>query len=272
MLCLLQGKPAHSNGPVVEVTQTRVLGLPAAVVSVEVSSRPRRARKALEEALRRLMELKPRRVVYERGFPYMKPCAAAGFVPAGADLHRFLAPQAAAAACPEGGAVYFYAARPDRVVREHISRMRHRFRHILAETGGGRRFTDDLLFEFGLSVIQNPSPERLRDASAALFYAKPDRPVVLSPQCVVLAPRRAWLEKIESGAFVAGLEVGLKTGKWPPLPEGFPPEPLIGAALEAETLRPEEVAVLRVRLCRRDFPGEEPAGRVLTNTGSVSII
>jgi len=271
MLCLVQGKTGLPKKQPVDIAATRVMGVSAAVVTVETGLHPRRERKVLEEAFRRLADLRPRRVVYERGFPYLRAFVEAGFAPAEADLHRYLAPRAAMAACPEGGAVYFYAPRPDRAALEHIKLLRRHFRHLMADLGGGARYSDGLLFEFGLSVIQNPSPERLRDARAALLYAEPDRPIALSPECVALAPRREWLEKVACGAYVSELDVGVKRGKWPLLPESFPPEPLIAAALEAGTLRPEDVTVIRARLCPLRPSGGE-AGPVLTNAGSVSII
>jgi len=254
MLCLLQAGEGFEKGKYVDLSHTRVLGVRAAVLTVRPPQGGRDGERALREVLERLSELRPRRVVYSRDFPFTRRCAGAGFPPAGADLHSALAAKAAIAAAGErGGAVYVYAARLSPRVLAHLDELRHAFRHILADVGGGEGLLDRFARRHGVSVIARPAPERVQTASAAVFYDEPDREVLLSRTCVAIVPKRLWLEKIRCGFAVSGLTVRLDRRKWPTLPELFPPEPLFSAAFEAGTLLSGDVFIDRVALMEREM-------------------
>jgi hypothetical protein len=247
MLCLLQAGEGFEKRQFTDVTAARVLGVRAAVVSARPPQSARDGERALREVLEHLYDMRPRRVVYSRDFPYTRRCIGAGFPPAGADLHgAFAAKAAALAAGGQDRAVYVFAARASGRLLKHLEELRHSFRHILADVGGGTGILEGFSRRYGVSVVIRPAPGLVKTAAAAVFFDEPEEEIVLSGRCVAVVPKRAYLEKIRCGSYVSGLTVRLDRRKWPPLPEGFPPEPLFSAALEAGTLLMSDVTIERV--------------------------
>ncbi|HHT16261.1 MAG TPA: hypothetical protein GXZ77_00870 [Papillibacter sp.] len=269
MLCLLKKRENFEKGEFVRVQGARILGVRAAVISVCVPENRRHRERAFEAALGCLSEMRPRRVVYGKSFPFARRCVEAGFTPAGADFHSALAAKVAITACPQGDAVYVCAARADRAVLEHIRELSRRFRHVFADVAGGAGIIDDFMRRCGVSIVLRPAPERILSAHAAVFFHEPEKEVLLSGDCVTVLPKRAWLEKIRCGTVVTGITVALSRGAGEPLPEEFPPEPFISAALEAGTLQAGDLVIT-------DIAQTEIASlttqHVLTNAGSNSII
>jgi hypothetical protein len=190
------------------------------------------------------------KVVFARNFPYKAHLLREGFeTPDSGLLYEVLAPMAARAASPAASSVYICVGRLTVYTAQTLIELCRSFRYMMVdiESGGGL-FLNALARRFGVSVVAGPTPDRLGLADIAVLLSKPPHPVVLSETCLVLASECSFLSNVRCNHVLTGLTVAVPKSAGNAVPKGFPPEPLLAAALYAGTLSGTDLSVCSVRV------------------------
>ena len=237
----------HSGGEGYRIADEIVLGMRIRRMTIESrrDMRPDRLNGNVGRAADALRRERAAHVIYSEGFEYRKLFEQEGFreVDDGA-LKAALAGRLAALAAGDGASAVLFAHQMSGCALNTLQELCRRFRCVMAVAGGGwspalaalRRAT-------GVSVIERPSARQLEAACVAVFYDAPPNGSVLPVGCVAIEARPGALRGVDFPRRVAGMALALSDGHETALPRGFPMAPLLASALDAGTIRPENISI-----------------------------
>jgi hypothetical protein len=229
-----------------------ILGLRILYIKVDVApSMPLKAvYKRIGCAAERMRAERTGVLLISKKFPYRELVSREGFVEADeCRLTALLAGKIVSKFAGRDKVAAFFARRltseAERVFRE----MCRDFKYVMAavESDCGVLF-NALGRRLGISVIGQPTAQQLSKADVAVFFDPPARPVILPEKCVAIPACAAALQGVVCRKAVDGLTIELGDDVLSAIPDGFAQEPLIAAALEAGTLRRQDVLVRDLKI------------------------
>lgn len=216
-----------------------------AQIRIGARARERRVRRCLDACAERLTALRARRVVFAEGSPFREYFLDRGFTEA--DCEALLAEKAgeiAAAGAKKSERALLSTPRADgrsvRAARELVGRFRYLLIDapeeafdILEEVCGGYGVTPERM-----------GPGRFADVDAAVFMARPARPVYACARCAAVFVRGG-RELLLGGREIGNVSFTLPAHLSFQLP--FPAAPILSAAVECGRVAPSEVHVAGAR-------------------------
>lgn len=245
-MCLMDGglSFARGSGCRVRVEGTEVLGLPAALATVEVSPRIREKRliRALEGLCGTLKLMRVSTVLFSYDFPFRDFFLDRGFREGDSrELLLIKAAEILKAASPARTRVLLSAPRADRRAARLARELGQEFRYLVTDIPGDTSAIEAACADLGLT----PEPMRrdgIADVDAAVFLGAPARPVFLADRCrtVLIGEKTPY---ICGGREVERVRFRLPDRYRDGIPKNFPQDRLLSAALEAGRLPAGEVTV-----------------------------
>ncbi|MDR3209296.1 MAG: hypothetical protein LBT36_01525 [Oscillospiraceae bacterium] len=189
------------------------------------------------------------RVCFAADFPFR---AAFGDFPEARTegLMQAFLPELADALSVPGGAAYLCGSAGD---AETFRRLYLKNRYVLTDMPRGGALTREARRAAGVSVLENPSPARILTATLAVFTREPARPVTLGRECVAVAPRAAYLERVAHTRRVYGIAVDFGGDlRVPEPPPCFPRAALLTEAYLRGGVSRREIRLRAIKILTKD--------------------
>lgn len=264
MICLLDTKEIPDVGFVSRFSRFRrgytgisfknltIMGVRALHITIDKAPAisQRTVQKRIKLVTDRIREEHISRVLFSINFPYRELVLREGFGEIDESLlMETLAGEIASKFAGKEKVAAFFADRMTAGVEKTFCDLCRDFRYVMAvlESDGSRLFSS-LGKRLGLSVIGQPSEKQLLKVDVAVFFSAPLVTTVLPETCIVIPARHNALDRVVARKAVANLSIGLRDGMEPDIPEGFPRDPLFAVALDAGTLRREEILLREFKM------------------------
>lgn len=259
MICLFDQQDAPDAGILTRIRLARrgyrglytgealILGIRVMTATIDTTpSIPlKTVRKRIGYAAERMRAKRVRKVIFSERFPYRELVLGEGFDEMDdSRLLELFAGKIASVFSGRDKVAAFFARRLTSEAEHTFCQLCREFKYVMSaveETDG--RLYHGLCRGLGISVIGQPTEKQLSRADVAVFFSPPVRQTVLPEKCVAIPVRPSALDGVVCRKAVAGMTVELATGEAPNIPDGFPLMPLIAAAVDAGSLRREDVLV-----------------------------
>ena len=231
----------------VKCRKITVLGMPVLYLTMPAveSISEKSLRRRTDAAAMLMHQWRIGRVVFAKDFPYRAQILREGFEEAdGTVLTELLAGEIACQVCQSGKTAVIFASRLTGNAARAPWKVCAPFRYVYAVTAvGADALFDDIRRKAGVSVITDPSPIQLKKADVALIFDTIPGDGVLPETCVAIPVGRTMPEDLRCRTIATKLTYRVKNANGAEVPEGFPADRLIACALEAGTLRTEDIRV-----------------------------
>ncbi|NMA24104.1 MAG: hypothetical protein GX936_00390 [Clostridiales bacterium] len=229
--------------------ETLILGIRVMTATLDIApSIPlKTVRKRIGYAAERMHARRVRKVLFSEKFPrtYRELVLGEGFDEMdGSRLPELLAGKIASVFSGHDKVAAFFARRLTGEAEHTFRQLCRDFKYVMTavEENDGRLY-HELCRGLGISVIGHPTDKQLAKADVAVFFSPPARRTVLPEKCVAIPVYPAALDGVVCRRAVAGMAVEPAAGEAPNTPDGFRLMPLIAAAIDAGSLRREDVIV-----------------------------
>lgn len=221
-------------------------------MGISPSMKGKLVRKRMRQAVDMMRGARVGSVLFSKNFPYRDVILREGFQAMDESALIELLAGAIAARCAEGKeAAVFFADRMTGSAERAFRVICRQYRYIMTVSPGNSRLFTELTRSLGISVLQQPTESQLLKAQVAVFFAPPLGKTVLSDSCIAVPVKTHFVETVDCRRVVTGVTIGLTGGEHNQVPAGFAAEPLVAAALEAGTLRLEDIQMTDLKITEK---------------------
>lgn len=228
-----------------------ILGIRSLKITMDVapSMTSNTIRKRIGYVVERMRSERTGKVVFSDDFPYRELILREGFDETDDRLLKeIVAGKIVKAFSGKDKVAAFFGRRLTGEAERVFSEMCQNFKYVMAavETDGG--LYHSMGKRFGISVIGQPTEKQLEKADVAVFFCPPATKTVLPEKCVVIPVTGGALKGVICRKIVSEQTIALVNGKKHDIPNGFPHEPFYSAALDAGTLRREDLQIYNLKI------------------------
>lgn len=229
-----------------------ILGMRVLYITVDKtpSMRTGTVQKRIQFAVSRMRTERVGKVQFTKNFPYRELILREGFDEIDeSHLMELFTGKIVSALSGADKAAAFFANRLIGNAERVFCDMCSQFRYVMATLeSDGTRLIAALGRRLGISIIGQPTEKQLLKADVAVFFSPPRLTTVLPDHCIAVPVTGAAPDGVVCRKFVSGVTVELANGKTPDIPDGFDHEPLFAAAMDAGTLRGEDVRLSDIKM------------------------
>ncbi len=230
--------------------QIAVLGIRVAYITIEAPKgiRPRQVVNRIHTAIDCLRTQRISTISFSWDFPYREHFLREGFTePDESPLLEMLSASIVENAVVSRKSVVLFVQMLNTTVIKTLEALSRSFKTVMLVTDSGHELCRALGRQYGISVVLNPPPDRLKDADAAVFFCAPDKKIVLSEKTVAIPASPKALCGVSYHTAVSGLKIELAGEAGGVIPKGFDAVPITAAALSSGTL---DTKLIRLRAIR----------------------
>lgn len=221
------------------ITNSVVLGMKVMVMTIPIAENLRawQRERIKRRAIALLGKLRINTVCLRKDFPYPEWFQAYR-KPTGSDFIKRFFGKIAVMSAKKHDSVYVFLKHIDRASQISLADLCEEFRfvYITGQNSEAIRMADNLLSEYGASVIIDPTPERIKTVDAVVFFDDPTEAPMLNECCVVIG--------IES----SDVEFCMSDGSDLNIPDGFSQNALISESILRGCIRFEDVKISRLKI------------------------
>ncbi len=264
MICLIDTQDTPKVGIITRVSRAHrgykginykdiiVLGMRALYVTIDKTpSMPSiTAQNRVKHAAERMRASHAGKVLFSKNFPYRELVLREGFDDIDESLlMETLIGKIVTEFSGRDKVGAFFANRLTGSAERTFCEMCRDFRYVMAALDSdSSRLLGSLSRRLGISVIGQPTIQQLSKADVAVFYSPPRSAVVLPEKCIAIPVSDTYLDDVIYSKAVTGVTFELNSRRALSIPDGFPHEPLFAAAIDAGTLRREDVLLKDIKI------------------------
>lgn len=237
MIMLVESVPISKRGlkkSIISLEDKIILGMKVVIMTVPIPEKlhkwqERRLKKRIYELLNKL---RINTICLKQGFPYpewFKGCRSID----GRELIRRILGRIAINNARNFDSVYVHVNGYDRNSFNAITELCQKFRLIML-SAKNNEIADGLYKAYGVSVIVDPTPERIMTADAAVFFDEAYEMPVFKDECNVIKADDSF-----------DIEFGHTSGERIWIPDGYPQIPLISEAILRGCIGFENICIIK---------------------------